>query len=192
LGENVFGRESGPEIFRDDPYLSPKHALFSWDGSRLEVRDLESLNGVYYRIVEAVELRHGDRIRLGRQLLEFELLEEVAPCIPFGDNSVRLLGAPTTAWGRLVRVSSPNGGSEAFVLSRPEEVLGRERGDILFRDDGFVSGRHARIVVEDGRYFLEDLRSSNGTFLKIREHRTLKDGDLLLMGQQPLRAFLGN
>ena len=49
-----------------------------------------------------------------------------------------------------------------------------------------------RIVVEDGRYFIEDLRSSNGTFLKVREQRTLKDGDLLLMGQQPLRAFLGN
>ncbi len=66
-------------------------------------------------------------------------------------------------------------------------VLGRERGDILFPEDGYVSGTHARISYRDGRFYLADLGSSNGTFLRVRGERTLKSGQFLLMGQQLFR-----
>jgi pSer/pThr/pTyr-binding forkhead associated (FHA) protein len=192
VGENVFGREQGPTVFRDDPFLSPKHAAFNLTGSGdLEVVDLDSLNGVYYRITDPTELSHQDYLRLGRQLLRFEELEEAEPMEGASEDGTRRLGAWVgDAWARLVRVSAPTHNSEAFLLTRPEEVIGRERGSILFRDDGFVSGRHARITVSGGRFYLEDLRSSNGTFLRVRGRRTLEHGDLLLLGQQPLRAFI--
>ena len=191
LGENVFGRSFGPELFREDPFLSPRHAVFQLEEGRLEVRDLGSLNGVFYRIAEPTELRHDDLIRIGRQLLKFEFLDQCDSLLePHGDGT-RALGAPRAeAWGRLTRLSAPERSSEAFVLSMPEEVIGRERGTVLVRDDGFVSGRHARLTVSGGRYYIEDLRSSNGTVIRVRSRRRLENGDLLLMGQQPLRAVL--
>jgi pSer/pThr/pTyr-binding forkhead associated (FHA) protein len=187
----VLGREHGPGPFRDDPYLSPRHVSFHLDGARLQVRDLDSLNGVFYRIAESTELRHLDFIRIGRQLLRFEVLDQLEPLPPGRGGDARALGAPRgEAWGRLVRVSSPGRSSQAFVLAGPEEVIGRERGTILLRDDGFVSGRHARLTTSGTRFFIEDLRSSNGTFVRVRSSRLVASGDLLLLGQQPLRVLL--
>lgn len=66
---------------------------------------------------------------------------------------------------------------------------GRERGDILFSEDGYVSGLHCRIAKgEDGRMYLTDVGSSNGTFVRLRGERDLAPGDVLLMGQQLFRV----
>ena len=190
-GDNIFGRQHGSTVFQDDPFLSPRHVCFTLEGGALDLRDLGSLNGVFYRILEPTELFHGDLMRIGRQLIRLELFDQATPILEARDGTA-VLGAPHgKAWGRLVRVSSPGVSSEAFLLKGSEEVIGRERGGMVFRDDGFVSARHARITVDAGRYFLEDLRSSNGTFVRIRGSRRVKHGDLLLLGQQPMRAFLG-
>lgn len=60
--------------------------------------------------------------------------------------------------------------SEAYqdvvlVLEGEAWVLGRAEGCDVLLDELTVSGRHARIVKEGGSYFLEDLDSSNGTYL---------------------------
>ena len=67
-------------------------------------------------------------------------------------------------------------------------MLGRERGDILFPEDGYVSGTHARISLSDGQVILSDLGSSNGTFLRLRHERTIPNGSFILMGQQLFRV----
>ena len=69
-------------------------------------------------------------------------------------------------------------------------MLGRERGDILFPEDGYVSGTHAQLTLRDGQVYLSDLGSSNGTFFRIRGSRMVASGSLLLMGQQLFRATL--
>ena len=75
----------------------------------------------------------------------------------------------------------------AFPLFGEAIVLGRERGDILFPEDGYVSGTHARIALRDEHVFLTDLGSSNGTFLRLRHERTVPAGSYMLMGQQLFR-----
>ncbi len=71
----------------------------------------------------------------------------------------------------------------------PEEGLtfGREGGDanIQLRDTG-VSKRHARVFGENGAWFLEDLGSSNGTWLqkeRIKDATELLPGDIFQMSQ---------
>ena len=76
----------------------------------------------------------------------------------------------------------------AFPLFDETVVLGRERGDILFPEDGYVSGTHAQITLREGRVYLTDLGSSNGTFLRVRDARLVAPGSLLLMGQQLFRV----
>ncbi len=62
--------------------------------------------------------------------------------------------------------------------------MGRERGDIAFPEDGFVSGGHCKLNTRDGRYFLADLQSTNGSYLRIKGEGILAPGDLILLGQQ--------
>ncbi len=191
-GVNEVGRDSEAEIFSRDSYLSPKHATFTVDGKKVHVKDEDSLNGVFYRIMEITELQHGDQVRVGQELLRFQLIELADTEIAAGaDGTVVAGSSPAGAWGKLERISAPEQASLTFLLRGGEQVLGRERGDILFLDDGYVSGKHARIFMDSGRCFVEDLKSSNGTFIRIRGDRDLQSGSLILLGQQPFRIQLG-
>ena len=69
---------------------------------------------------------------------------------------------------------------------------GRERGDILFSEDGYVSGLHCQVARgADGAVYLTDLGSSNGSFIRLRSGaRASRGGDILLMGQQLFRVDL--
>ena len=55
-------------------------------------------------------------------------------------------------------------------------------------DNPAVSGRHARVYREGNHYVLEDLKSTNGTFVNdkpIARH-TLLEGDIVLVGKHTL------
>ena len=67
-------------------------------------------------------------------------------------------------------------------------VLGRERArtDISLRDES-ISKRHARIFTQDGTWFLEDLNSSNGTYVddqRITAPIRLAQGRLFSLAQR--------
>jgi pSer/pThr/pTyr-binding forkhead associated (FHA) protein len=44
-------------------------------------------------------------------------------------------------------------------------LIGRNPECALVVDDDFASGRHARLFIRDGAWWVEDLGSTNGTFL---------------------------
>lgn len=189
-GEVVIGRESEHRALASDLFLSPRHAALTIRDGQFSIRDLNSLNGIFYRIRNEQELQHGDYIRLGQELLVFHLMSQVEPMHSGGAQDADTLhgGSPDSGfWGRLALISGPELATRSFVFSEDEVTIGREIGDIVFRDDGFVSGRHARLMKAQGRIILKDLGSSNGTYVKIREQRKLQDGDLILMGQQLFR-----
>ena len=98
------------------------------------------------------------------------------------------MGTPNPGfWGRLSVIVGRDVDGSAFPLFGEAIVLGRERGDILFPEDGYVSGTHARISLRDEHVYLTDLGSSNGTFLRLRHERTVPPGAFMLMGQQLFR-----
>jgi hypothetical protein len=183
-GENLIGRGQGA-LFDADPYLSPRHAEFVLTDEGLVVRDLRSLNGVFVKIAQEERLESGDIFRIGQELLRFDV---IAPPQPLEDGT-DLIGTPNPGyWGRLSVIVGRDVDGPAFPLFDESVVLGRERGDILFPEDGYVSGTHAQITLRDGQVYLSDLGSSNGTFFRIRATRTIPPGTLLLMGQQLFRA----
>ena len=79
--------------------------------------------------------------------------------------------------------------AQVFPLSE-EVTIGRAPGcSVPLADDTYVSQLHARIYVRDGKPFVEDLGSTNGTFLnRDRLSRTmpLHRGDKLQIGQTVL------
>ena len=53
----------------------------------------------------------------------------------------------------------------SLPLRESGTVIGRNPECALVLDDDFASGRHAKIFHRDGAWFVEDLGSTNGTFL---------------------------
>lgn len=65
----------------------------------------------------------------------------------------------------LTIISGINAG-QVFALDGTDHVIGRGTEADLWLEDNGVSRRHARVSCRsDGRYFVEDLGSTNGTFL---------------------------
>lgn len=188
-GTQVIGRETG-SIFAGDSYLSPRHATFRQPApGRLVVKDEESLNGVYRKLTRdvPVELKANAIFRIGQEIIRYEAL---APEPPSPDG-VERLGAPSEGYvGRIALVIGRDATGNAFPLPKTGVQLGRERGDVLFPEDGYVSGLHGRLTCDGGRVMLTDLGSSNGTFIRLSEETELLAGDILLMGQQLFRISM--
>jgi hypothetical protein len=78
-------------------------------------------------------------------------------------------------------------GKEVTVfIDKPEFMVGRAlESDIHLANDSRVSRKHCRIFGEDGVFFIEDLGSSNGTFVngkRIRYTTRLENDDVLKIG----------
>lgn len=187
-GETLLGRLPEHPILQEDLYVSPTHARVTCDQGRVLIEDLDSANGTFLQLgPEPLVLEQEDILRIGQQLLRFETLESQVPGVrPYVADGTRVLGGPPpAAWGLLRRiVAEERGESDVFMLTGPEQLVGRERGNIVFRQDGFVSGQHARFAPSDSGATLQDLRSSNGTYLRLRGPYEACDGDLFLIGQR--------
>ncbi len=183
------GRTEGSLCFAEDPFLAPRHARLVSYGGVVRIRPLDMVNGVFVRLRDPHELQPGDIFYIGKELVRFESLspeERDPPSLV--EHGVRLFGsAPRESWGRLRQLSGSGVTRDMWYLSRPEVVLGREEGDIIFPDDEFMSRRHAQISRAGGRPRLLDQNSSNGTYLRLRGDRELRPSDVLRMGDQLLR-----
>ena len=185
-GENQIGRKHGT-LFENDGYLSPDHAILSVNGKEAVIRDNSSLNGVFVRIANEEKLVSGSVLRIGQELIRFE---SIVPPVP-GPDGTEVMGSPNPGyWGKLVILIGQNIDGAAYPLLGDSVSLGRERGDINFPDDGYVSGLHARLIHRDGDVFLADAGSSNGTFLKLTAERTVSTDSFVLLGQQLFRLSL--
>ena len=93
---------------------------------------------------------------------------------------------------KLVQINFQNEVLAEFKLQKRETLLGRTTGDLVFKDNHFMSGTHARIVGQGGRYVLQDLHSRNGIYRRIPATIELKDRDEFLVGEQMFRAEVKN
>ncbi|MET0596082.1 MAG: FHA domain-containing protein [Polyangiaceae bacterium] len=180
------GRDAGG-IFAGDSYLSPRHATFTVRNSKVFVKDELSLNGVYVKLTpeQPVELQSGDVFRIGQEIIRFELL--VAP--QASPDGVERLGSPSKGYvGRISLLTGRDTTGNAYPVPEHGLHIGRERGDILFPEDGYVSGLHCLIGWDQNRAYLTDLGSSNGTFARLYSDREVRNNDVLLMGQQLFRV----
>lgn len=183
----TLGRDTG-SIFAGDSYLSPRHATFMRQNGGIVVKDEASLNGVYLKLQpnEPWELHYGDVFRIGQEIIRLEALK---PLEPSGDG-VERFGSPAEGFiGRLALVIGRDTTGNAFPIPERGVHMGRERGDILFSEDGYVSGLHCRVTKSpDGKLYLTDVGSSNGTFVRLMGEYPLSSSAILLMGQQLFRV----
>jgi len=65
---------------------------------------------------------------------------------------------------RLVITSGQKAGAE-FPLGRDEITIGRSSDSAIIIRDDYTSTHHARLMLWNGRWMIQDLDSTNGTFL---------------------------
>ncbi len=98
-----------------------------------------------------------------------------------GARSSRLVAAPRGIGGSVIQgrpakvkrgkaarqlvVTAGNLAGTRITLGEAPITIGRAEDSTLVITDDFASARHARLVARDGQWFVEDLGSTNGTYL---------------------------
>ncbi|HNS06704.1 MAG TPA: FHA domain-containing protein [Anaerolineaceae bacterium] len=94
---------------------------------------------------------------------------------------------------RLILQSGSAAGTE-YPLEKTEIYLGRDLSNDVVINDPEVSRRHARLVLTGNTYVIEDLGSTNGTFLRgqrLSAPMLLNPGETITIGENVLLKFEG-
>lgn len=107
-------------------------------------------------------------------------------------NPASLTDTPSAMVGgltgsRLVAIMKDGSDGQAFPLCVPNTDIGRVAGELILREDPYLSDRHARVTIRRDHVVLQDLDSVNGIYVRLRRPHALKDRDMILIGQQVLR-----
>jgi thioredoxin reductase/pSer/pThr/pTyr-binding forkhead associated (FHA) protein len=165
-GITTIGRKFCDIVFPEDEMLSERHAslIHSLDGYSL--RDDGSETGVFLKAQEGrlVEVFSGDLVRLGRQFLLFH------------NDGGKFSFSHYDQTGKFINT---------HMLTEKTIVLGRDAPDVTLEGkDMTLSRRHLSIAVKDGKVVIKDLKSVNGTYLKVRNTVKLDDRDEFRLGRQ--------
>jgi len=112
----------------------------------------------------------------------------LAPSAAAGVHASR----PGPVTGRLVVVKSADlQDGEGFELNSAQLTIGRgNQNDIPIATDEYASARHARFEPRQDGVWVQDLGSTNGTFLngtRLDRPRRLAQGDVVRVGETDLR-----
>lgn len=120
-------------------------------------------------------------------------IQEAYPAESFAARPPASSGQVGDATGRLVVTEVGNATSvragEIFQLG-PIMPIGRLPGNALILDDDYVSSEHALLAWREGRWWLSDVASTNGTFLngqQVTRPVQVNWGDLIGVGGVRLR-----
>lgn len=176
---------TGDITIPDDPFVADQQMRLFFSGGRLAVEDVGGGNGVFTRLRSEKELAPGGEVRVGRQ----RLVVEPIPPLTANDDGSTSWGSPDVGFRfRLVQLMEGGQRGGAWPLKEGDNLVGRELGDITFAGDGFVSGKHAILHVAADRLLINDLGSSNGTFLRLAAPAFVDNGDQFLIGRQLVRV----
>ena len=182
-GENTVGRGPVDIDLGADPRIAARHAMIDIGAGVAFLNAVDQEYGTFIRIRDSRALADKDRIRIGHVLLEYNAGVR-RPHQPI--EGTEMLGSSAfsdqNVTGRILRLGPNNTVMAAWLLNKPEVVVGRTSGDIILGQDGFVSSRHAAFVVNGNQCSLKDLNSTNGSFLMVRGRVAVNDGDQLLIG----------
>ncbi len=87
-------------------------------------------------------------------------------------------------------LTEKGGSTNELSFDKAEVTVGRVRGNDIILPKGNVSKHHCRLLARDGDIVVEDLRSTNGTYVngrKIAEPTALSTGDKVFVGDFIMR-----
>ena len=182
--EITIGRGSKNNIVIRDNEVSRDHCRLVRLAGNYEVHDLNSSNGTFVngqRVVTPWLLQTGVLIELGDTItLEYgdapsmnghAVLERIAPVETGARYSLRMINGPSTG--------------TVFPLGGKTLAVGRDVSNDLVIQDPEVSRHHLCLRFTRGAYHVEDLGSTNGTFVNgdaVSDSHCLEPNDLIRLG----------
>jgi len=158
----VIGSRPDCDLVVQAASVSGRHCRVSSDEAGYILEDLNSTNGTYFQ-----GKRVSGSIRVA--LAEDDIIHLGSYALPASK----------------VLASLDRSNASQFLLQTQEMVIGRGAGCDHVFDLPMVSSRHARIFRSGGQIWIEDLKSSNGTFVndkRIDAATLIQPGDSLAMG----------
>jgi pSer/pThr/pTyr-binding forkhead associated (FHA) protein len=173
-----------PDIVAD---LSRRHARIFIENGGAWLADLDSKNGTTVNgapVRQAiVRLRDGDEVDFARVLAYRVRLQDAAPASR--PPPARLASLSLTPERAELGLETIVITSFPFLISKVDDTFARYK-DKEPHQVGYLSRRHAHIFIKGGLPWVEDLGSTNGTFIgavRLDEHaQALEDGDVLAFG----------
>ena len=162
----TLGRNGCDVDFPTDTMLSPRHASISGTDEGYFLRDDGSATGVFLRVPSRrkIAVVTGDLLRAGRQFLLFTATGDGHAVTHFDATGKELGQHP---------------------LPERTIVLGRQAPDVtLDPNDGTLSRRQLAISRKGSQLEVKDLKSVNGTYLRVRSALKIEHGDQFRIGQQ--------
>jgi DNA-binding NtrC family response regulator len=163
-GRIVVGRGSDADVVVPDPGLRRAELQIEWDGKGHRVRRM----GPEGFSADAEHLEDGSALALGQfRAAYLDTLPEGAAEASRSLTTAALNAEPAEL-PRDITLHARLEGSGDAPSSRPlghSAEIGSGPGAALKLDHPTVSGRHAKVHRHDGRLMLQDLGSTNGTFL---------------------------
>lgn len=169
----TIGRSAENTLRLLDPDISRNHCRIEWKEGTLRATDL-STNGMLINgeLVKDAEITAGDRISIGPWTLSIDSRIDAVPMKTLVSEpyATRVLAYDPVrrklATQRMeVIVNSPEQSSLRKRLARTEITIGHHGSCDIAVADPYVSRRHCKLVVTDGRVRLIDLASTNGVFV---------------------------
>lgn len=168
-GITTIGRGAHCTIsFPEDNLLSVNHASISHGIEGYSLRDDGSDSGTFLKLQagKPMALASGDLVRVGQQILLFS--ENGGFSFIHYDHT----GTPVNR----------------YAISEGTIVLGRQAPDITLNpQDKVLSRRHITLSYKNGELFIKDLKSLNGSYLRVRDAIKIDHDDVFRAGQQIFR-----
>ncbi|MET1255805.1 FHA domain-containing protein [Aliikangiella maris] len=160
------GSDPGCDIVVNEPMVDPVHAELVIQQGEILLRNVSNHRSIFINdipIVKEQTLQAWDTIRLGSSELEIiDPLKERA-----GERAPKAAQAtvvrPVVSPWMLKAISAPLDG-QYFSLS-DGAIIGREKAADIVVPMSFVSRQHAKVAIRKDNLFIEDLNSSNGTYV---------------------------
>jgi pSer/pThr/pTyr-binding forkhead associated (FHA) protein len=167
--------------------LSRRHARLFIENGGAWLADLDSKNGTTVNGVPVrqsiVRLRDGDEVDFARVLAYRVRLRAAAPAST--PPPARLASLSLTPERAELGLETIVVTSFPFLISKVDDTFARYK-EREPHQVGYLSRRHAHIFLKGGVPWIEDLGSTNGTFIgavRLDEHaHALEDGDVLAFG----------
>jgi class 3 adenylate cyclase/pSer/pThr/pTyr-binding forkhead associated (FHA) protein len=104
-----------------------------------------------------------------------------------GAKEIEVEETPATAIRFVLQqVFSDGSFGQSHKLDHPGMIAG-QNGEIALTEDPQIAAQHARFTQLGAEVYVEDMGSSCGVYLQVREPQRLKDGDIIQIGRQRLR-----
>jgi pSer/pThr/pTyr-binding forkhead associated (FHA) protein len=189
---STIGRDEDCDIVLDGDTVSRRHCEIARYGSTFLLRD-SSRNGTFINGERAyqAQLRDGDQIRVGQNIMLVHLSSETATSALLGKITTQHARPPAVELKPHIVVKGlEEGVTQPFGEDRI--TIGRRADNHVPLPADNISRQHVAIERREGRYFVCDLGSANGTYLNDQriDSAQLNDGDRLRVGNHTVSVSL--